>query len=151
MKVMTWLGLTEKLSQGEISTPLTTPIPTMSHPKLRITLNPTPDHKFKITLSPRLMMILRHILKLTIYITKIHIRNSIFRPYLRPTMIPTLRPALKNSLRPTEYFTRIPLLWITADDAKDEDEFVASVSVFEDWYILGYLYSDNKKSEPICI
>ena len=40
----------------------------------------------------------------------------------------------------------MPILWIADDDAIYEEGFGASVSVFEDWAIIGYLelYSDTK-------
>ena len=50
-----WLGLSIKLVQGGIYTPLTTPRSTMSWTKLWITLNPTPVPKLKPTLMTSLI------------------------------------------------------------------------------------------------
>ena len=127
--VMTGLWLTGKFSQGGITTPLTIPIPTISQPKPRITLTPTPGPTFKNTSSPTLRLMLRPELKLTI----------------RPTARSTLRPTLRPSLSPTECFAQTPLLQLTADHAKDGDNFGESVSVFDDWAIVGVPNSDNYK------
>ena len=50
-----WLGLSVKLIQGGIYTPLTTPSSTMSRTKLWITINPTPVPRLKPTLSTSLI------------------------------------------------------------------------------------------------
>ena len=64
-------------------------------------------------------------------------------PTLRPTLRPTLSPII--TLIPTKYFTKMPLLQITVDDAKDGYQFCSSVSVSEGWSIVGAPYSNNIK------
>ena len=96
--VMTWLWLTDKFVQGNISAPLTT--------------------------AP-----------LTTPITTM----------FWPTMSPTLRLVLRPYLIPQKCFTETPLLQLSADDAKDRDEFGISVSVFGVWSIVGFASYKNVK------
>ena len=92
-------------------------------------------------------------MSLTLMLT---IRNSLILSLFRTTsptlglkirlsLWPTLRPTLRPSLIPTEYFTKTPLLHLTADDAKDGDKFDKRMSVFEDWAITEARYYDNVK------
>ena len=123
--VMTWLGLTGKLGQGNIPTPLTTPIPIMNR---RTTLSPT----LRTTLIP----------------TQVNISAPLTLPIPNmfwPTMSPTIRLTLRPSLSPQKCFTKTPLLQLAADDAKFGDQVGRSVSVFGSWSIVGSPNSNNTK------
>ena len=125
VEVMTWLGLTSKFVQGNIPTPLTTPIPIIT---CRTTLIPT----LSTTLIPN----------------QVNISAPLTPPIptmFWPTMSPTLRLTLRPSLNPQKYFTPTLLVQLVSDDAKFGDQVGRSVSVFGGWSIFGAPNSNNTK------
>ena len=132
--LVTWLGLTGGSGQGESPTNLPTTLPTTLPTHL-----PTPLPTNLPTTLPTTLPTLSPTLRPTL--------SPTLRPTLSPTLRPTLRPTLSPiiTLIPTKYFTKMPLLQITVDDAKDGYQFCSSVSVSEGWSIVGAPYSNNIK------
>ena len=127
VEVMTWLGLTGKFGQGNIPTPLTTPIPIMTR---RTTLIPT----LSTTLIP----------------TQVNISAPLTLPITTmfwPTMIPILRLTRRPYLSPQKCFTPTSLLQLATDNMRDGEQFGRSVSISNGWSIVGAPSYNNVKGK----